>query len=168
MTAPDAEGGPWPAYIESLLKDQDARKTSIEQRGLAVVTTSGTIVTLLFGLVALLTKGESFTFPDAGRGTLLVALIFFTVAAIFGVVVNAPLDYKNADLDDDERFWKWWGEANERGTERITATRLRLFRVAQERNGFKGKVLIAAVAAEVSAVGFLAITVVVILNASQA
>lgn len=161
----DAAGGPWPAYIESLLRNQDVRKSSIEQRGLAVVTTSGTIVTLLFGLVALLTRRDDFTFPDTGRSLLLLSLIFFTVAAVLGVVSNAPLDYTNADLDDDERFWRWWDESSDRSAERITATHLQLFRVAQKRNAWKGGVLIAAIVAEVAAVGSLAATVMIILDA---
>jgi hypothetical protein len=40
-------------YLKDELARQDARQSSFEQRGIAVVTTAGTLVTLLFGLAAL-------------------------------------------------------------------------------------------------------------------
>ena len=40
-------------YIKEQQEAQEARKVSLEQRGLAVITTSGALVTLLFGLTAL-------------------------------------------------------------------------------------------------------------------
>lgn len=43
-------------FLAGELAAQDARKASFEQRGIAVVTTAGTLVTLLFGLAALSTS----------------------------------------------------------------------------------------------------------------
>ncbi len=140
------------------MQEQDARKTSIEQRGLAVVTTSGTIVTLLFGLVALLTRGDNYSMPTEAVLPLSVALFCFAVAAILGVLANAPLKYLNVDLDE-ANFWKWWDQSDEDAVQRIAATRLKLFKVAQDRNDWKGQVLIAAVGLEVVAVTSLALTV---------
>lgn len=128
------------------------------------MTTSGTIVTLLFGLVALLTRAETFALSDAARDSLSLALFFFTMAALLGVSSNAPLDYTNADLDDDKQVWTWWKDSTSQSIQRITATRLRLFRVAQTQNGRKGNMLIAAIVAEVAAVCYLAATVAVILD----
>ena len=45
-------------YIKEQLNAQEARKNSLEQRGLAVITTSGALVTLLFGLTALTCRSE--------------------------------------------------------------------------------------------------------------
>ncbi|HEX8117309.1 MAG TPA: hypothetical protein VF521_08555, partial [Pyrinomonadaceae bacterium] len=42
-------------FIKDELEAQDKRKASFEQRGLAVITTSGALVTLLFALAALST-----------------------------------------------------------------------------------------------------------------
>jgi hypothetical protein len=39
--------------INAQVEDEQARKTSLEQRGLAVITTSGVLVSLLFGLGAI-------------------------------------------------------------------------------------------------------------------
>ncbi len=138
------------------------RKASLEGRGLSVVTASGTIVTLLFGLVAVLTAGKDFVLPDLARDLLLVALIGFGVAWVLGVLSNIPLNYQNVDIEDGD-FWRWWGEPNTKGFERIAATRLGLLRVAQRKNDIKGKVVIWAVAAEVLAVVALAGAVGVVL-----
>ena len=46
-------------YIKEQLDAQEARKISLEQRGLAVITTSGVLVTLLFGLTALRSGGRA-------------------------------------------------------------------------------------------------------------
>lgn len=52
------------AYVNEQLAAQDSRKTSIEQRGIAVITTSGTLVSLLFGLVAVLTAADDYQYPE--------------------------------------------------------------------------------------------------------
>ena len=149
-----------------MLRDQDARKASLEQRGLAVVTTSGAIVTLLFGLVAVLTKTVTFELPKAGEQPLFWSLILFTVAAVAGVGVNVPLNYRNVDLSDEARFWRWWDAPARSGDERIAITRVRAYQRARKFNGVKAWVLVAGVAAEVVAVGLLAATVAVILRAA--
>src|SRR4051812_49050206 len=47
-------------YIAEQVVREDARKESVERRGLAVVTTSGALATLLFALAALSTKANDF------------------------------------------------------------------------------------------------------------
>lgn len=48
--------------ISSNLERQAQRKSSIEQRGLSVISTSGALVTLQFALVAVITGDDSFEF----------------------------------------------------------------------------------------------------------
>src|SRR5215212_326740 len=68
-------------FVKDELAAQDQRKASFEQRGLAVITTSGTLVTLLFALSALATKdSQTFALPDAARRWLNGALVFFFLA----------------------------------------------------------------------------------------
>lgn len=52
-------------YLEQLVVDQNARNGSVEQCGLSVVTTSAALVSLLFGLVAVITGVDDFTLPDS-------------------------------------------------------------------------------------------------------
>jgi hypothetical protein len=53
------------SLLETELKIEDARKTSIEGRAAGVITTSGTLVTLLFGLVAIITKLTNYQAPTS-------------------------------------------------------------------------------------------------------
>lgn len=70
-------------FIKDELDVQDQRKASFEQRGLAVITTSGVLVTLLFALAALSTKrATTFVLPHAARTWLFVALVLFFLSAL--------------------------------------------------------------------------------------
>lgn len=158
-TEPADEAGPeFAEYLKQLSQEQDARKASIEQRGLAVITTSGTLVTLLFGFVALLTKAANYELPRQASGPLAVALVAFVVAAILALLSNLPLSYKGADLTDPNKaVWNHWDKGRADAVQRIAATRLNFVKTAQRINGFKAWVLVAAMGGEVVAVVALTI-----------
>lgn len=85
---------PWAPRLD-LLEDELARelqrKTSLEQRGITVITASGAFVTLVFGFSALVTKGAPFAnFSIPEKVFLLAALGLFVFASIFGVAANIP------------------------------------------------------------------------------
>jgi hypothetical protein len=81
-TIEDSGVGVYGAFVDAELRAQDLRKSSFEQRGLAVVTTSGVLVTLLFALAGLSTKSEpTFALPHTTRLWLVSALIVFVIAA---------------------------------------------------------------------------------------
>jgi hypothetical protein len=93
MTSPDFKERAGPEYAsnyEALVRGQDERKFSLEQRGLAVITTSGTLATLLFGLVALATKSNDFRLPVRASGPLAVALGAFAAAALLALLTMHP------------------------------------------------------------------------------
>ena len=148
-------------YAKEALEQEGKRQTSFEQRGLAVVTTSGALVTLLFGLAALSTQAEqTFVLPENAEQPLIVALCLFVVAASAALVTNIPLPYRWADtqgvrdaLDADPAWTE--DQAN------IEATRSRLDMVdaAHKNNQIKGIALICAIALEVLAVTAVAIAI---------
>lgn len=86
------------AYINSLIATEESRKTSFESRGITVITTSGTLVTLLFGLVAVVTGAEKFTLPEGSHGYLVAAVGLFVAAACLGIVTNMPILYPNVSI----------------------------------------------------------------------
>lgn len=153
-------------YVAALLAVQDGRKASLEQRGLAVITTSGTLVTLVFGLVAVLTKANNYKLPDSAHGWIGAALIAFVIAAILGLVSNVPLNYGGADFDDEQTFKAVWEDEPVVARRRVTETRLEDYRQAQKWNGFKAWVLVAGMGFEVVAVILLSIAVGNILHSS--
>jgi hypothetical protein len=147
---PEQGSKPYSDYVKELEDAQTARKASLESRGTAVITTSGTLVTLLFGLVAVLTGSKTFVFPSAGRDYLLAAVILFVLATSLGIVVNLPLFYKQTQLtgSDLKKVWNWpSGDA----MAKIAVTRLVAIESAKKANAIKAWLLFAAGMAEFGA-----------------
>src|SRR4051812_3232560 len=80
-------------HVATLLAEEEARQKSLEQRGATILTSSGSLATLLLGLVAIVTKSEDFDLPGLAAGALGLAIVMFTVACIFGVLSNMPASY---------------------------------------------------------------------------
>lgn len=161
----DSEGpgyGVYADFIEKVLAGQEARTTSIQQRGIAVVTTSGTLVTLLFAFIGLATRqGATYTLPGDTRPWLVAAVTFFVLAAGCGLMCNIPKRFSNARAQDlriaVDRFWN---ESAWAASGRVARTRLDMIERAAEINGQQAWVLFAAVIFEVGALVPLAVAVV--------
>lgn len=169
-TTPSAEvqadtGVDYATYIASLIETQEARKSSLEQRGLAIITTSGTLATLLFGLVALLTKANDYELPRSAHPWITWALGAFVVAALLGVATNWPRRYHEAKFEDPKTLLDRWDDSSAAARKRITTTRLKVLKRAQEVNGQKAWSLVGGMAAEVTAILLLAIAIGEILKA---
>ena len=147
-------------YFKVLTDAQDARKSSIEQRGLAVITTSGTLATLLFGLTALISSAKSFELPVQAHGPLGVALVAFVVAALAALLTNLPLFYLDLRIGDTaSELRKLWAKTHSEALILLTATRAKVLRRAQRVNSVKAWVLVTAMLAEV--VGIIAVSLAV-------
>jgi hypothetical protein len=76
-------------------------KSSLEQRAITLITTSGVLVTLAFGFAAAVTKGKSFAnFDPVERGFLIASLALFTISALIALGVNFPKGYSTPEFDD--------------------------------------------------------------------
>lgn len=156
-------------YLKDEIARQDARQSSFEQRGLAVVTTSGTLVTLLFGLAALSTasaKGNPLHHEESVF--LAVALVLFFVAGVLALLTNVPLGYEGPDLPDPRKPEKpSFGDrlnadpedSHEASLYAVADVRLTILASAQKQNGRKAKLLFAALIAEVAAVACVAVAI---------
>lgn len=146
------------SQYDSLLKEklasEDSRKASLEQRALAVITTSGALVTLLFGLGALSTKQEAtFDLSNFAASALAVALGLFIVAAALALRTNRPVDYQEVKPEEIESRLKEQPPLSEQDAiEDIALTRVKELRSAREKNGKKAKLLQWAMSLEVVAV----------------
>jgi hypothetical protein len=158
--SPPASGiGTYGAFLKDEIAAQDQRKTSFEQRGLAVVTTSGTLVTLLFALAALSTKQQAtFVLPDDAQTWLLRAVVFFFVAAVAALVTNVPLSYGAPTPESIKRLLKETSTEDEAEKE-VALARVEMLKSAKTSNSFKGWVLVGAMALEVVALGCVAFAV---------
>ncbi|TFV53160.1 hypothetical protein [Blastococcus sp. TF02A-35] len=153
-------GTEYAEYFSGLSQAQEARKASLEQRGLAVITTSGALATLLFGLTALVSGAEGFDLPRQAGGPLGVALVAFAVAALLALLTNVPLPYANAALGDTaDELRVLWSKGREHALKLITGTRVKMLKRARAMNDVKAWLLIAAMLAEVIGVGAVAVAV---------
>ena len=144
---------------------EDARKESLEQRGLAVITTSGVLVTLLFALSALSTKSEAtFDLSDFASVVLAIALALFVGAAVLAVIVNRPMDYIMAKPDDIETLLNATPIASAADARKdVALARVTELRAARRCNGIKAMLLVRAMGLEVAAVVAVAVAVLSIL-----
>jgi hypothetical protein len=148
-------------FVKEELDAQDARKASFEQRGVAVITTSGTLATLLLGLAALSTKSAStFVLPHDARPWITAALFVFFASALAAMVVNLPLTYQAVEVENVRgRLRLDPPNDHPAATKDIAFTRLDALEAAKKKNSFKGWALAAAIGLEAVAVGFVAIAV---------
>jgi hypothetical protein len=78
------------ALVEAQLAEERARGISLEQRGIGVITTSSALVTLLGGLAAIVLRERNAHLHTFGRGSMIVALVLFALAAASGIGANLP------------------------------------------------------------------------------
>jgi hypothetical protein len=145
------------ALIDRELDAQEARKASLEQRGLAVITTAGALTSLLFGLAAFSTKSAHvLVLPGSAHQLLLAALVLFFMSAVGALVVNAPLVYqavKPADIRG--RLKETPVREREAAARDIAFTQLKTLESAKKLNGVKGWALLVSMTLEAAAVGCL-------------
>jgi hypothetical protein len=161
----EAAGPVYGQLVNGLLDAEERRKNSFEQRGIAVISTSAVLVSLLFALAAVVTRSQDFVVPDAARALLVLALVLFLVAGVAGIVANYPVRYELIALPDLERLVQpeaWEGDAAVAGR-RIAEVSVKVLAVARAKNELKGKALVAGMVAEVAAVTVVAASVAVIL-----
>ena len=145
-------------YIQAQVEREEERKKSLESRGVTVITSSGTLATLLLGLVAIATRAEAtFDLPDGARLPLGLALGAFTVAALLAIITNIPLLYQEAKLEGLEGVVDHsLADSEDEARETVARNMLRVLSSAREKNRIKAWALCLALGAEAVAVGFLA------------
>lgn len=162
---PGLAGVAYAELIKDQLESERSRKESLEQRGITVITTSGVLVSLLFGLGAVVTSNKLFNVPDLARSLLVVAVVLFVLAALADLLLNSPREYEEAELAYLESLSskEVWEASASLGGRRAAQMRLKVLGKARQVNRDKAKWLVGAVVFEVGAVGFVAGSVVVIL-----
>jgi uncharacterized membrane protein YcjF (UPF0283 family) len=147
------------AYIKEQVDAQEARKNSLEQRGLAVISTSGVLVTLLFGLTALTTRrGATFVIPDTSAAFLIAALAFFVLASLSALITNLPRSYQGAKVDAlRDAVRSRWEDSEVAASRKVAFTRLTVLDSAKKVNNQKGLALVAGMVCEIIAVALVGI-----------
>ncbi|GIJ51672.1 hypothetical protein Val02_85580 [Virgisporangium aliadipatigenens] len=153
-------------FVKDLLEAEEKRGTGMETRALAVVTSSGTLVTLMLALAALATRVLQFRVPDHALGLAGLATASFVVAGILAALVNAtwPAWGPGPDCLRTE-LWDRWGKPTDDPQAKVTATRLALWKSAHKLTQRKAKLVFAAAISQVVGVFAVAAAVVVVLFA---
>ena len=163
------DGGAHNVYselISNALSQEYARKQSLEQRGLAVITTAGTLVSLIFGF-AIFAGAKSINLPLAVKILIGLGLGAFLLAAIFGLAINRPLAsyYAPVAVSSLRRAVEpenWVGDMVE------ASRKMSEFRVSEldswrNGNGLKANSLHRAVAAETAGVALITAGILVLI-----
>jgi hypothetical protein len=148
----------------TMLSDQAARKTSIEQRAVAVITTSGVLVTLLVGLSGLLLgKNAELRVHAAPRAVLIAAVVVFVAAAVLALITTTPRAYHNFTMKDVDRMAREWDFSEAEARQNVFDAQKDNLKRAVELNDMKALLLQIATGAEVGAVSLVAVGVVLTL-----
>lgn len=146
MTPPSPESSPLPGIAGQVyheltraqLHDAAATKESLERRGLAVVTTSGAVLTVILGAVSLAGKHL-----EAPEGAILLgglAMLAFIAAIVCGLIVNFPLGYRDPATSELRRLAEteaFWTGPVELGMRRVAGVEIDALDSARDTNGRK-------------------------------
>lgn len=161
-------GSAYAEFVKDAVATEAQRRESIENRARAVVTLSGTLVTLLLALSSLITKMESYQLPVAARWLTLVAAIVFTLSALAAIGTAMPQTERVIDPAALTRSlpprWHW---SEDSALKKITATRLLQLTAIQRANAIKSTLLLVSVATQVVAIALLAAAASVVLAAGR-
>jgi len=145
------------AFIEAEAASQDARKASLEARGMGVITSAGTVVSLLFGLIAAITGATDYSLPPSTHLWLFLSAATFLVAFLLGVGTNFPFPYQAPRVADLEiiRQEHWTTSTDAAAAKAVAGVRLSMLKSAKRWNGWKARFLMGAFLAEFAAIAFL-------------
>lgn len=149
------------AVAKEQLQNERQTRSLLVQRASIVITTSGTLVTLLLGAAALVTKSQSFTQPHYVLVEVTAAVVLFVLAALVALVVNWPWSQTVVKVDflKSATYGDRWDKpdlATQRDTHDDVVTALADYR---KTNTWLGWSLMAALGLESVAVAVLAISV---------
>ena len=157
--APENAGIAFAKLLEEQLVEERARKTSLEARGAAIITTSGALVTLLFGLAALVTGQDGFELGDQPRNLLGLGVLAFFAAALAGLAVNFPWRYTEVTAKGFSDLLPHWDAAPQKGLRAAFEARRKVYARAREVNGYKAIIVFLGMALEVVGVVLVATAV---------
>jgi hypothetical protein len=153
------------AVIADNVARQAARKTSLEQRGLSVITTAGALVTLQLALVAAITGADTFKFSAPEKVALGIALALFVAACTLGLLTNQTRKFPHLSSNQLEKYTEpeVWNTSADVARRRIARAQVQILRKTRALNGQKARLLRYAIRLEVGGIAAVAVCVLLIL-----
>jgi hypothetical protein len=157
------QGAVYAEFMHDQLTAEETRKVSLEQRGLAVITSSGVLATFGFGALALFRQRDALPLPAAAVCLLVGAAAALLVAAVMGLAAHAPMRHRTINPPAmAETMREHWADDDATARARVTSTRARLLESLRDRNDRRALVVLGALAAEVLGVALIAAAVCVV------
>jgi hypothetical protein len=148
-------------FLSQQVDVEEARKGSLEARGVTTITTSGALATVLLGIVTL-TKGSSGTIvlPEASRLWVELALAAFALATIFSIAMNFPV----ALYWTDAHAWSTeleeiWQDDEATSQKAVADHHLEQLKLLNKWNDLKGYALMVAMGCQGIAIVLVAVAV---------
>jgi hypothetical protein len=161
------QGKTYSAFIEAELKAERDRRASLDARGLAVVTTSASLVTLLAAVGAFASTAANFRLPGTAVPWLIVTLVGFVVATILGILANANGRYKVTDRPALDRMrTEHWTDQTAQAMVNVAYINTVTSDTLRRGNNIKVGLATSALSAQLIALIALAVTVFIILDAT--
>lgn len=145
-------------YLEAELSAEQARRESLERRGLALVTVAGALTTLLLALPSAMAHPQSAASSTSTQVAALAALTGFVLTVAAATSISLPRYTRLVSTDSLLAVAQdsWWRPADEI-LQRIFGTRAEQLRQAQMANDRRGRLLLAASLCLAVAIGSLAL-----------
>jgi hypothetical protein len=91
------QGKTFAAFVEAELKAERERRTALDARGVGLVTTSGSLTTLLAAVGAFVSGRTGFQLPSSAAPPLVITLLAFALASGLGLLASHNRKYAVAD-----------------------------------------------------------------------
>ena len=162
--APPEDPEPYVAFVKELLEAEEKRNAALETRSIAVVTTSGALVTLLLALGAWITRVQTAVIEQTALTLAFVSALLFVLAALLAIGGNAPWKvWAITPTSLSTELWARWLTPGDRPDEKVTATRLKQWESARKLSSKKANLLAGAVTAQALAVLVLTVALGIVL-----
>jgi len=159
-------GGIYTALVITRLAEEDKRGSSLQARGVAVVTTSGTLVTLLVALTQFRVGGKVLpNLPTASRWLFAISITAFVAAAFGGLMANFPRALVRPRLSNLVDLIKSeWSAPATTAEKPVALARARQLQELETANDHVARAVFAGLIAEVLAVALAAAAMLVALS----
>jgi hypothetical protein len=155
-------GVSYATFVEQELKAERERRTTLDARGQAVVTTAGVLVTILSTVTAIAINKKLLVIPGPVRYAILSALACFILAVILGILATINFKYDVASKSTLLQLPReHWTDRKEIADRNVVATNVTTILTVRRGNDRKATFLFAALFAQVAAL--LGLTVAVLL-----
>jgi hypothetical protein len=163
-------GSVYGPLVDYQLETERNLKASLEQRGVVIVTTSGTLVSLLFGFSAIGSSSLADLLNSSHVTNLLtVALALFLLSAVAAILTNMVWTYEEFDVKELARLCEpdyWIFDDTAEAARAVSETKVAILEQARKQNGRKARALTAGFGFEVAAIVFVGLAVAQVLRSN--